>query len=289
MAKTQKIDPAAAKQRKQKIILGVIGGMFLLLAVIQGPKLMKQVTGGSSAPAVAAPADTTAGTPAVTTGSGAPTAAGSAFGGISGQTGPAADPTQGKLISFSLFEAKDPFVPLVKDQPAPTAAATGTPGAAASATGAETPPATNPAAGNPASPAAAPEQAPLTDATLVINGTAEYLKAKGTFPAADPVFELVVLKPKTVKIGVAGGAFSDGKLLVLKMDKAITLVNTATGARYKITLVYTGTEPEQVEGFTAKSATGDASAPAATGSSAGDASAPAATGSSTVDVSTASK
>ena len=65
------------------------------------------------------------------------------------------------------------------------------------------------------------------------------------------MFELVVIKPKTAKIGVAGGAFADGKLLVLKMDKSITLVNTATGARYQIKLVYTGTTPETVEGFTA--------------------------------------
>ena len=30
------------------------------------------------------------------------------------------------------------------------------------------------------------------------------------------------------------------------MDKPITLVNTATGARYQIKLVYTGTAPEAV-------------------------------------------
>jgi hypothetical protein len=79
--------------------------------------------------------------------------------------------------------------------------------------------------------------------------------------------QLVLVKPKTVKIGVAGGAFTGGKLLVVKMDKPITLVNTATGARYQVTLVYTGTGPEAVANFTAGSSTGDTSAPATTGSS----------------------
>ena len=43
MAKTQKIDPAAAKARKQKIMLGVVGAVLVVLAAIQGPKLMKQL------------------------------------------------------------------------------------------------------------------------------------------------------------------------------------------------------------------------------------------------------
>jgi hypothetical protein len=284
MAKTQKIDPAAAKARKQKIVLGVIGAVLLLIAVIQGPKLMKQLSGGSSVPAAAAPADTTA-----TTGTGAPAATATAtvpaLAGASLPVGNAADPTQGKLISFSLFATKDPFVPQVSDKPATDAAApvgtgatapaaAGTDATAPAAAGTGTPPAgqaTAPAGNGTA--AAAPDQPPLTDATLVINGTAEYLKPRGTFPASDPVFELRVIKPKTVKIGVAGGAFTDGKLLVLKMDKGITLVNTATGARYKITLVYTGAAPETVESFTAGSPAGDASGQAATSSSTVDASA----------------
>ena len=43
MAKTQKIDPAAAKARKQKIMLGVVGAVLVVLAAIQVPKLMKQL------------------------------------------------------------------------------------------------------------------------------------------------------------------------------------------------------------------------------------------------------
>ena len=60
MAKTQKIDPAAAKARKQKIMLGVIGAVLVVIAVIQVPKLMNSFR-RSSTPAAAAPADTTAG------------------------------------------------------------------------------------------------------------------------------------------------------------------------------------------------------------------------------------
>ena len=50
MAKTQKIDPAAAKARKQKIMLGVIGAVLVVIAVIQVPKLMS----AGSTPAAAA-------------------------------------------------------------------------------------------------------------------------------------------------------------------------------------------------------------------------------------------
>lgn len=269
MAKTQKVDPAIAKQRKQKIILGVIGAMFLLLAVLQGPKLLKQLSGGSATPAASAPADATVGTP---TGTVTPVAA------LAGAVLPAAaaaDPTQGKLISFSLFTTKDPFVPQVNDKPATVATApavTGTTPPTAAGTG--TSAAGSPTAGDAGTTVAPPEVPELTDATLVINGSAEYLKADATFPAGDPVFALVSLKPKTVKIGVAGGAFTGGKRLVLKLGKSITLVNTATGARYQIMLVYTGTTPEKVESFTAGSAGADSSGKATTKPSAADASAP---------------
>ena len=252
--------------------------------MIQVPKLM---SAGSTPAAV--PVDTTAG--ATTPATGTPTATPTApvLSGASSTT--PGDPTQGKLISFSLFATKDPFVQQVGDKPASDTSPVTSDTTTTPDTGSGTPPAgtsTTPATGDTGSAGAGgsagaapakPEEPVLTDATLVINGTAEYLQAKGTFPASDPVFELVKIKPKTAKIGVAGGAFANGKLLVLKMDKSITLVNTATGARYQIKLVYTGTTPETVEGFTAGSSAADTSGQTA----------PTTTGSSTVDVSTASK
>ncbi len=287
MAKTQKIDPAAAKARKQKIMLGVIGAVLVVIAVIQVPKL----TVGSSLHACRGAGRHDGrrhATPATRT----PHCDSNGAGALRSLVDdPCRDPTQGKLISFSLFATKDPFVQQVGDKPASDTSPVTSDTTTTPDTGSGTPPAgtsTTPATGDTGSAGAGgsagaapakPEEPVLTDATLVINGTAEYLQAKGTFPASDPVFELVKIKPKTAKIGVAGGAFANGKLLVLKMDKSITLVNTATGARYQIKLVYTGTTPETVEGFTAGSSAADTSGQTA----------PTTTGSSTVDVSTASK
>jgi hypothetical protein len=64
------------------------------------------------------------------------------------------------------------------------------------------------------------------------------------------MFVLVGLKQKTAKIAVAGGAFTEGQTVTLKMGDSLTLLNTATGARYTLRLLYTGTTPEQVAGFT---------------------------------------
>ena len=63
------------------------------------------------------------------------------------------------------------------------------------------------------------------------------------FPTGDPLFVLVAEKPgsKSVVVGIVGGAYSGGaKTTTLKIGKPITLVNTTTGARYKISLVSVG-------------------------------------------------
>ena len=65
------------------------------------------------------------------------------------------------------------------------------------------------------------------------------------------MFVLVSLKKKQAKIGVAGGSFDNGKTVTLKLGQKLTLVNTATSVRYQLKLVYTGTEPETIEGFSA--------------------------------------
>ena len=51
MAKTQNIDPAAAKARKQKIMLGRRRSVLLVIAAIQGPKLMKHGSTPAAVPA----------------------------------------------------------------------------------------------------------------------------------------------------------------------------------------------------------------------------------------------
>ena len=63
------------------------------------------------------------------------------------------------------------------------------------------------------------------------------------FPASDPVFVLVAEQPgiKTALIGIAGGSYANGaKATKLKVGKQLTLVNTTTGARYRVVLIAVG-------------------------------------------------
>ena len=64
------------------------------------------------------------------------------------------------------------------------------------------------------------------------------------------MFTLRSVGKKQAKISVAGGSFDGGKPLTLKLGKKVTLVNSATGVRYELKLVYTGSQPEVIEGFT---------------------------------------
>ncbi len=78
---------------------------------------------------------------------------------------------------------------------------------------------------------------------VVVNGIRQVLEPGTKFPSSDPLFVLVAEKSgsKSVVVGIAGGAYSGGgKTTTLKVGKPLTLVNTATGARYKITLVSVG-------------------------------------------------
>ena len=243
MAKKKSHDAAAAKAKKQKLILAVAGVAMLGLAAIQGPKLMKQLNPPAAKPVAAvtsssATAPITA--PATVKASGPRSTAILAGVTVQGDGSPTAD--EGQLRSFSLFETKDPFVPQASDEPLVATVATAQP------TLSGTQPAG--AGGTAANPVVAPPALAPTDATITMNGKAFALTVKEEFPKLDPLFVLRSLKPKAVKIAVAGGTFDGGKTIELKLGKQITLVNGATGARYVLKLVYTGAQPEQTESFT---------------------------------------
>ncbi len=263
-----KPDEAAAKARKQKIILAVAGVAMVGLAVIQVPKVM----GRSSSPEPVAEA-TTAGAPVTTDTGAAPTGA------VAAVAPTAPPPITGKpaayvagvalpggahvvrlsanqLASFTLFEPKDPFEQQVDDQSGLTDAS------AAPSPGPGTDEAPQPTASSaPASPAA---KAPaITDATIMFNGKPQQLTVKQKFPKGSPLFVLVALKKQQAKIGVAGGSFDNGQTVTLALGKTVTLVDTATGVRYQLKLVYTGSTPEAIEGFSSAAPQTDTS-PAST-------------------------
>jgi hypothetical protein len=78
---------------------------------------------------------------------------------------------------------------------------------------------------------------------ISVNGARQALAAGTRFPVADPVFVLVAEQPKSksVIIGIAGGAYASGsRTTKLVVGKPLVLVNTTTGARYKLVLIAVG-------------------------------------------------
>jgi hypothetical protein len=222
----------AARERKQKIFV-VVGGLFLLaLLAIQLPKLL----GGSESSA--------AGTTTTTT-----TA-------VDGESTPPVDdavpvsvaltdtdrrlaPLPGQLRSFGTFARRDPFVQqVVSPEAEGGGGGSGGDGGPGAPGGEPKTPVDTPSKGFTVGPTSA------TRVTVVsVNGARQLLAPGSAFPAADPVFVLVAERPgnKSVVIGVAGGEYASGdRTTSLKVGKPIVLVNTATGARYRLVLVAVG-------------------------------------------------
>jgi len=167
--------------------------------------------------------------------------------------GPSARPATSQLASFTLFVEKDPFVPKVSDTTS-TGQTTGSTDQAASSPPTDTTgnaaASSAPTASAPGSAPAAPAPEPTVYATINLDGKPQQVKVKDDFPTKSPLFVLRSLKKKSAKIGVAGGSFEDGQSVALEFGKKVTLVDTATGVRYVLKLVYTGSEPEVIQGFT---------------------------------------
>lgn len=216
----------AARERKQKIFV-VVGGIFLLVMLaIQLPKYL----GGSGEPAAAtttSPTETTA----------QPTVPGSTTPVVLETSTDRSPSVPGKLSSFGAFRKKNPFVQLVVtgDTAAAEPAPSGGGGEKKSGGG----------EGSKGSKGFSVGEKPAAPSVTVVsvNGERQALEPGATFPAADPVFVLVSEQPgaKSVVVGVVGGAYAGGsKTTKLKVGKPLTLVNTTTGAKYKITLVSVG-------------------------------------------------
>jgi hypothetical protein len=220
-------DARAAKERKQKIFVAVGGVVLLLLVAIQLPGYLG---GGSSATEASS---TTTETPGVE----APVAA------APNTPVAAVTPEPAKLRSFSAFTRKNPFVQQVKSDPPATAPApVGSKGGSGGKQ--EKPKDAGTTAkfslgGKPSAPAV----------TIVsVNGVRQALSPGSAFPASDPVFVLVAEKPgaRAVIVGVKGGAYASGaQTAKLTVGKPLTLVNTSTGARYRIVLVAVGSGPAE--------------------------------------------
>jgi len=261
MARQKPADAAKAKAAKQKkIAIGLC--CFLALAMAYAVKTMMALNGGGGSKPVAAAAVTTpaatpaVGTPAAVTPTAAPTLAGSPLAsapaagatdtsGLIAAVKPTAD--AGQLESFSRFETKDPFA-----GPTPTAGGTsgsggskasggGTTGGGSTGSGTPSTPKIPPAPPTP--PAPAP-----TSAVISVNDLAESVTTGANFPVSNPnpaangLFELRSLTATTATVAISGGSYASGsQTLTLKVNKPVTLVNTADGTRYTLKLNPQGT------------------------------------------------
>jgi hypothetical protein len=234
---------AQDKSRKQLFIVIGLGVALLAIVAFQAPKFLggggSEATPGSTTDAVptSSAADPGAAPTTVSFDKGAVLA------GVKLVQGVVPVPQAGQLASFSLFVRRDPFVQLVKEGDGTGASQDGEPVGVKVSNG----------GGATASPGSSSNSdtssSELTSATIAVNGSDEAVDVKKRFPQADPTFVLLGLKPKVAQIGVVGGAFSGGGSIALKMGQTLTLVNTATGARYTLKLLYTGSQPETVQQF----------------------------------------
>ena len=75
-----------------------------------------------------------------------------------------------------------------------------------------------------------------------MNGVSESVTSGGNFPAANPLFQLVSLSASVARVAVVGGSYANGSpTLTLRVNKPVTLANTADGTRYTLTLQPQGT------------------------------------------------
>jgi hypothetical protein len=239
------------KEAKQKKLLFVLGPIFLLLMVWQGPGYVKMLTGGGSEPTAATSTPTATGaTP--DPGSAAPPST------VDPSAVPVAPPAAGalalpdsdqplsadtgQLISFGRFLSKDPFKqgvapPSTSDGSTSETGGTGSTGSGVSSGGTVVPPSTGTDGGGGDSGGGGSFTTAST-ADIRVNGTTESVKRDTPFPTSDPLFQLVSLTNTTAKIGLVAGSFSNGKKTVtLKLGKVLTLVSEPDGLRYRLKLI----------------------------------------------------
>ena len=229
-----------AKDKRMKRI--AIGGA-VLLAVVLAFELSHMLGGGSKA---AAPSTTTAaaGAPATAPTGSTPTVtpAGTAAAAALPTTGSTKLPNsdaaprgwKSKLVSFSHFAGKDPFV----QQVAASSTGSGTQTTTGTLTSA---PSTGLTASSHKSARSHPSARTLAKvgaATISVNGERETVQIGGSFPSSNPLFRLVSITNGVARIGIANGSYASGTPTVsLAAGRPLTLVDTADGIRYKLRLL----------------------------------------------------
>ena len=249
-AKKKRQDSLKAKEKKQKIIVAVGGVLLLGLLAFQVPRVMKQMNRGK---ATAAAVPQTVSTPTTTPSLQAPTTLGGDGSGTTSSgsstsesgsgliTSSSGGATEGQLASFSRFESKDPFSQQVKTASSSSSGSGSTSGSTSGGT-------SGAGSSGSGSTSGGTSPAPST-AVISVNGTlmsvtvgSDFPEASTTDPNGVPLFHLVSLTATTAEISIAGGSYTSGASTVtLRVNKAVTLMNTADGSKYKLILKPQGT------------------------------------------------
>jgi hypothetical protein len=245
--KKKRVD--AAKQREKRTKIAAIVGVVLLLAVgaYEIPSMLKVMN--QKPPANTrydpGPSLTPGGLPNVATSAGATATPASSGQLVDTDVPPASG--AGQLVSFSVFDTKNPFTPQVSSQPA---AADSTSPTTANKPGADVPPTTTTAGAppvvsavpsSPGSPSAVTTTTPaLPTVSLSVNGVVSHVASGGTFPSGAPVFRLASWTKGSAQIAIVGGSYATGTgTLTLHVGEPVTLENQTDGKRYKLELLST--------------------------------------------------
>jgi hypothetical protein len=258
----KKVDPLKAKQKKQKILAAVLGVVFLAVMGFQVPRVMKMMKTPPD-PHAAQAAETTAAPPTGTPSLAAPSLSGAEQPVATTPTDAAAasdtaTALKGQLASFSRFVSKDPFSQQLSDEQSSSSSGGSSSGSSSGGAGVPT---------VPQGPSSSPR--PGT-AVISVNGTlytvavnSDFPQATSSDPSATPLFHLVSLTATSAKISIVGGSYSSGAATVaLKVNKPVTLMNTADGTRYTLVLKPLGTSvPSSGSGSSGSGSTPGGSAP----------------------------
>jgi hypothetical protein len=260
-AKKKRQDAFKAKEKKQKMIAAVGGVLLIGLLAFQVPRVMAQMNRGKGVQATVPPVSSSSSTSATTPSLEAPTTARGqeTAGGSMGSAAPtsgslvsvSAAPAQGQLASFSRFESKDPFAQQVKADSAASS------GSSSSGSGSDGSGGTGTGRSGSSTTGTGTQPAPGS-AVLSVNGKLMAVSVGTDFPQpsteepnATPIFHLVSLTPTTAKISIAGGSYTSGAgTVTLRVNKPVTLMNTADGSRFKLILKPQGTAVPGVGGTT---------------------------------------
>lgn len=249
MAAKKKVDPIKQREKRAKIAAIIGGVLFIAVAAYEVPSMMsalnkKPPPGANATDAGNRNPDGSIPLPNVSASTGL-----SGNGQLADTDVPPAASDTGELVSFSVFDTKNPFVPQVTDTTStPTAEA---PPSTADKPGADVPPGTTttptdttttPTTTTPVSavPPTTTTAAPPPSVRISVNGVVSRVGVDGTFPTGAPVFRLVSFTKDSAEIGIVGGTYATGnQTLTLQLGHSVTLENTTDQKMYKLELVAT--------------------------------------------------